>query len=146
MQYYISYFGQMRNLSSDALPISTVKWEQDWFRGKIPHATMLIMPDAVVMELEKTHEMCRKSCELQVPCRFMQMYKEYLDTLDFDRFMRYLDLLALQAAANAVVLMVYEKPSVLCAERPVLQQWFAEHGIELKEWEKPSSKQKVQLF
>ena len=36
-------------------------------------------------------------------------------------------------SAEHHVLMVYEKDDVPCAERPVLQDWFAAHGIELKE-------------
>ena len=138
MEYYISYFGQMKNLPSSMLPISTVKWEQDWFRGKIPHLEELAIPDNIVYNLEKNKVMCRKNCPLTIPCAFMREYRKYLDTLDFNQFLTKLELLTLnKPSITAIVLMVYEKTDVLCAERPVLQDWFAAHGLELKEWTKP---------
>ena len=138
MQYYISYFGQMKNIPSTMLPVSTVKWEQDWFRGKMPRLEELIMPDTVVRKLETNEVMCRKNCPLSIPCAFMSEYRKYLDTLDFDSFITKLELLTLnKPSITAIVLMVYEKTDVPCAERPVLQSWFAAHGLELKEWTKP---------
>ncbi len=138
MQYYISYFGQLKNIPSDLLPVSTVKWEQEWFRGTMPHLDELIVPDEIISKLEANGVMCRKNCPLSVPCPFMSEYRKYLDTLDFDRFITRLELLTLQKPTiKGIVLMVYEKTDVLCAERPVLQDWFTAHGLELKEWTKP---------
>ena len=68
----------------------------------------------------------------------MREYRKYLDTLDFNQFLTKLELLTLnKPSITAIVLMVYEKTDVSCAERPVLQDWFAAHGLELKEWTKP---------
>ena len=33
-----------------------------------------------------------------------------------------------------IVLLVHEGPLCKCAERPVIQQWFAKHGITVNEW------------
>ena len=138
MQYYISYFGQMKNFPPNVLPVSTVKWEQDWFRGKIPHIDELVMPDNVVYQIEQKGEMCRKNCPLKAPCLFMQEFKKYLDSLDFNQILTKLELLTLDKPnIDTIILMVYEKTDVLCAERPVFQAWFKDNGLELKEWTKP---------
>ena len=52
----------------------------------------------------------------------------------------------LDSKADTIVLMVYEKMDVKCAERPVLQEWFKAHGIELPEWKKSTGKRIVSLF
>jgi len=31
-------------------------------------------------------------------------------------------------------LLVYETPQNPCSERVVIQQWFKDHGMEIKEW------------
>ena len=146
MKLYISYFGQMRNFTDNMLPISTVKWDQAWFKG-MERIDELVMPDSYVRDLETTDTMCRKNCPLQAPCGFMRKYKEYLDTLDFDKILTKLFLLSLKyPLTDTIVLMVYEKSDVPCAERPVLQEWFAEHGIKLVEWTKPIVQKEKALF
>ena len=146
MKLYISYFGQMRNFTPNMLPVSTAKWDQQWFKG-IDRIEELVMPDSYVWEIEQSGEMCRKNCPLSAPCKFMSKYKEYLDTLDFEKILTKLFLMSLaHAGVDTIVLMVYEKSDVQCAERPVLQQWFAEHGVELKEWTKPIIKKETSLF
>ena len=142
MKYFISYFGQLKNFTANMMAVSTVAWEQKWFKGKVERMEELVCPSYIVKELEDHGEMCRKNCPFQAPCAFMTKYKEYLDTLDFNKILLKLEMLTLKhPTVNTIVLMVYEKYDVPCAERPVLQKWFAEHGIELKEWNKPQIKQ-----
>lgn len=146
MKFYISYFGQMRNFTDNMLPVSTAKWDAKWFKG-IARIDDLVMPDSFVWELEQKDVMCRKNCPLHAPCDFMMKYKEYLNTLDFDKILAKLILLTLHNPfIDTIVLMVYEKADIQCAERPVLQQWFKEHGIELNEWTKPTIKIEQSLF
>lgn len=147
MKYYISYFGQMRNFPPNLLPVSTVMWEQPWFAGTIEKLEELIVPQSVISHLEAHHEMCQKNCPLSLPCGFMTAYLDYLHTLDFNQVLIKLNLMTLRhPRVDSIVLMVYEKPSCKCAERPCLQQWFKENGIELKEWEKPTAKKETSLF
>jgi len=142
MKYYISYFGRLKDFTSNMLPVSTVVYEQSWFRGKVEHISELVPPTRIAVELEAKGEMCQKNCPFHAPCAFMGRYKEYLDSLDFDKIITKLELLTLKyPTVDTIVLMVYEKYDVTCAERPVLQAWFKEHGIELKEWNKPQIKQ-----
>ena len=149
MKYYISYFGQMRNFPPNLLPVSTVMWEQPWFAGTVEKLDELIVPQSVISHLEAHHEMCQKNCPLSssLPCGFMTAYLDYLRTLDFNQVLMKLNLITLRhPQVDSIVLMVYEKPSCKCAERPCLQQWFRENGIELKEWEKPTAKKETSLF
>ena len=149
MKYYISYFGQMRNFPSNLLPVSTVMWEQAWFAGTVEKLEELIVPQSVVSSLEAHHTMCQKNCPLSasLPCGFMAAYLNYLRTLDFNQVLMKLNLMTLRHQhVDSIALMVYEKPSCKCAERPCLQQWFKENGIELVEWEKPTAKKETSLF
>ena len=149
MKYYISYFGQMRNFPSNLLPVSTVMWEQAWFAGTVEKLEELIVPQSVVSSLEAHHTMCQKNCplSLSLPCGFMAAYLDYLRKLDFDQVLMKLNLMTLRHPhVDSIALMVYEKPSCKCAERPCLQQWFKENGIELVEWEKPTAKKETSLF
>ena len=146
MKYCISYFGQLKNFPTNLFPVSTVKWEQEWFKGTMPCINELVLPDGIFEGLIETNEMCRKNCPLATPCKFMKRYREYSDTIDFDKLLVKLELLTLDKPVDTIVLMVYEKEDVLCAERPVLQDWFAAHGVELKEWVKPIRKKETNLF
>ena len=149
MKYYISYFGQMRNFPPNLLPVSTVMWEQPWFAGTVEKLDELIVPQSVISHLEAHHEMCQKNCPLSssLPCGFMTAYLDYLRTLDFNQVLMKLSLMTLRhPRVDSIALMVYEKPSCKCAERPCLQQWFKENGIELKEWEKLTAKKETSLF
>ena len=146
MKYYISYFARMKDFTSNMLPVSTAVFEQSWFRNQVERIPELQPPMAIATELELTNEMCRKNCPFHAPCKFMTRYKEYLDTLDFENILLKLELLTLKhPRVDTIVLMVYEKYDVPCAERPCLQAWFKEHGIELQEWNKPQKK-KMSLF
>ena len=112
----------------------------------MPCIKELILPDGIFEGLIETNEMCRKNCPLATPCKFMKRYREYLDTIDFDKLLVKLELLTLDKPVDTIVLMVYEKDDVPCAERPVLQDWFAAHGVELKKWVKPIRKKETNLF
>lgn len=136
MEFYISYFGQMRNFTSNMLPISTAAWDAQWFKG-IERIDELACPGGIAEQLEAQGVMCRKQCPFTTPCEFMKRYKEYLDTLDFTAILQKLLTKALlHKGIDTIVLMVYEKDNVKCAERPVLQEWFKEHNIPLPEWKK----------
>lgn len=87
--------------------------------------------------------MCSKPCKFAPPhCLFMETYKKYLNSLDFNDIYSRAVNLAERAAERIgvknpdVVFMVHEPKTCLCAERPVLQEWFKEHNIEISEWER----------
>lgn len=149
MKIYISYFYQIRFFSPNMIPISTAMWDPKWYSNNAPYvdkngvingyrAPILNFPNDEWEKLQQQGAECRKNCPFSPPCLFMTKYKEYLDTLNFEQFMNDLKIFGEQLGIldPIFVLIVHEKPSCVCAERPVLQQWFKEHGIELKEWNK----------
>lgn len=149
MKCYISYFYQVRFFQPNMIGISTAKWDPKWFQGPYVdkrgvinglRADPLVLPDG--------HEIdCCKPCPQSAPnCTFMNIYREYLHSLDFDEIYSRCCSLASRAAAKLgvsdpiVVLLVHEPVSCPCAERPVLREWFEEHGVLLPEWTKDLTK------
>ena len=68
-------------------------------------------------------------------------YLEYLSTLDFNYLISEFRRVAEEVRSITkfegepeIVLMVYEPKTCICAERPVLQQYFKENGIVVEEW------------
>ena len=71
----------------------------------------------------------------------MRAYSSYLDTIDinyllseFERISKEVKKINHYVGDPEIVLMVYEKPDVICAERPCLVNYFKKHGIEIKEF------------
>lgn len=154
MKFYISYFYQIRFFTPNMVPVSTAMWDPKWYRRKVPNldkngvligcrAPILNFPSNLWEELTKHDQECRKDCPFSTPCLFMKKYKEYLDTINFDEFIEsFQEFYNNSNIENLVfVLIVHEAPWRKCAERPVLQEWFKEHGIELKEWDKNLDKE-----
>ena len=66
----------------------------------------------------------------------MELYGEFLDRLDFEAVMAHFETITKNVSVDDpfIVLLVHEGPLCKCAERPVIQQWFAKHGITVNEW------------
>lgn len=149
MKIYISYFAQMRHFPKNAIPFSTAAFNPTWYTGlSIPE---LVMPQDLLKPVYDDNQMCRKNCPY-VPesCRFMQLYYKYLQTVDFDYIMNLL-LTRSKAVQNGaeepfIILLVFEPATCKCAERPVLQRWFKDHGVELAEWQPPAKNKFTALF
>lgn len=160
IKFYISYFYQIRNMKSNMLPISTAMYDPKWFHdgksenwrymdknGVINGARMidLMMPLYKWEELVKRNESC-EHCNNWIAgmCPFMQEYAKCIreKNPDFQKFITfcegYLNFLnqRLNLCLDTIIFIVHEAPSRRCGERPVLQQWFAENGMELKEYNK----------
>ena len=154
MKFYTSYFYQIRFFTPNMIPISTAKWDPKWYshsgepyvdkRGVINglRAPIMTLPEGYLDKIE-----CSKPCKYSAPdCNFMLAYYDYLNTLDFQDFYNRCIDLAMRAAVItmkdppdenvSVVLMVHEPKTCDCAERPVIQQWFKENGVNITEWEK----------
>ena len=151
MKIYTSYFYQVRNLPKNAIPLSTAKWDPAWFhankgpsyafrdkRGIINglRAEEFVCEEPMINQLTDEGQMCHKSCKIAIPCRFMELYGEFLDRLNFEAVMAHFETIAKNVSVDDpfIVLLVHEGPSCKCAERPVIQQWFAKHGITVDEW------------
>ena len=161
MNILISYFQQIRYFKPYMIPVSTAMWDPKWLEtknGKKPHIDQNgifvgIKEESLIFDqetFENMNEQCQKDCpyKSKAPnCQFMSKYLEQLRKIDFKNYL----IPELNRVANEVkkilnfqeepeiVLMVHEKPDILCSERPVLKKVFAENGIELKEWTKDRS-------
>lgn len=183
INFYISYFYQIRNMKPNMLPVSTAMLDPKWFHygrydqikftdpcgslisydvkrkyidknGVINGVRMidLIMPLYKWEELVKRNESC-EHCRINNGaagdlfsgmCPFMQEYANCIreKNPDFQKFITfcdgYLQFLNqhLNLCLDTIIFIVHEAPSKGCGERPELQRWFAENGMELKEWSK----------
>lgn len=169
MKIYISYFYNIRYMNEKLLPVAVTKTVPFWFieniycydEGSIQypvdkngvtngvHIEQLVMPELTFNKLPEDAR-CTKNCTItrkhddkQEWCPFMNAYYSYLNTcVDFDAIMQWLTTLSTVNGVKDrdIVLIVYEPSYLKCAERPVLVQWFHEHGIEVTEWEPPIRK------
>lgn len=151
MRIYISYFYQLRFFPKNAIALSTAKYDPKWFhnwqgndhvfvdkRGVINglRAEEFNCSEETVNHLTEIGEMCHPGCYRERPCKFMQLYEQELDRLDLDYVLKHFEIVAekLKIDDPIFILLVHESPTVLCAERPIIQKWFAKHGIDVQEW------------
>ena len=82
----------------------------------------------------------------------MKAYRKSIDKFDFDVIIN--DFITISNKLKGelkfegdpiIILLVYEHPSCPCAERPVIQQYFKDHGYDVKEWT-PDLVYKNELF
>ena len=92
---------------------------------------------------------CQRDCQHKNEnpnCPFLVSYREYLETIDFEKLIVELERIANEVKKinnyqqePEIVLLVYEAVNNPCSERAGLVKLFADHGIELKEWTKDRS-------
>lgn len=158
MNYYISYFYQVRNMKPNMLPVSTAMWDPRWFHNFKGQLHKYIDNNGVIngvrmnqlcMEmyrwenLVKTNRSC-SDCENFVPyeCPFMQEYAKYIreKNPDFKNFLSFCEgyIAFLNQNFNykidTIIFIVHEPPTRDCGERQELQRWFKENGYDLLEW------------
>ena len=153
MKFYISTFYQIRFFTENMLPVSTAMWDPKWYHN-FGHQNVCFydkrnilcgcryekfnLPASLWTDLVEQQEECQRDCPFreQVPeCPFMKKYKQYLDSLDFEYIINEIEEMSSKVSKiDTIVLLVHESPKCLCAERPVLRQWFQDHGRELEEW------------
>lgn len=157
MQFYISYFYQVRFFNKNCIPISTAAWDPKWFHAFQGSAHTFFDKNGVLNGVRssllqlptswwnKLNQQCEKNCPYKpFECEFMEAYLNYLRTLDFktitNNMKAYGTLYAkennLKEEDIKIILLVHEAPSRNCAERPCLRKWFEENGILLPEWTK----------
>lgn len=157
MQYFISYFQQLRHMTDSAIiPIDTSYFAPKWLdpsngtKQYVNEHNQIIgikAEELLMTEEETPEEMCSgKPCQYidKFPeCAFLKAYWNHLKKLDFNKLLQ--DFLRVAEDVRKIthyegepkiVLLVHEKPDNLCSERGPLIRLFKEHGIELKEWSK----------
>lgn len=149
---YIANFYQVRNLEPNMIPFSTALGEPTWYHDNKDRSYCFVDKNGVYNGLVAkpfqfdetllTDVPCSKNCEYKPPnCPFMLAYRKSIERTDFNDILTYLinEVNKVREITNfkgraAVILLVYEKPEIQCAERPVIQQYFKDHGYEVKEW------------
>lgn len=149
---YISHFYNIRFFPKNLVPVSTAVWDPKWYhenhmndykyidkRGvwignRIEELSPAKLPDEVI---------CQQDCKRDLQnCMFLSTYQEYLDRLDFKTIKEKLDYISVEAQKELnlenpadICLIVYEKPDNPCSERFGIIEFFAEEGINIKEFE-----------
>lgn len=144
------------------IPISTAIWNPTWFNAGTRDQTKCFLDknnvlngikEEALMLPEKLFKASGSPCEKEckwlpyVPnCPFMVAYSDYLKTVNFDWLMSEFKRVAEDVrkinnytGEPIIVLMVHEKPEIVCAERPCLIKYFKDHGIKVEEWSKENS-------
>lgn len=149
MQYYITNFANIRNLTQNCIPISTAVWDPKWFTLHVDKNGVLngIREESLSPKyLAPEACTCQKNCQYksQVPsCPFLEAYAKYLDSIDFNyvlseccRVSEDVRKITNFSGEPNIVLLVYEAVDNPCSERQSLINLFAKHGIQLNEFNK----------
>lgn len=163
LKIYTANFYQVRNFEPNMIPFSTAKGEPAWYHDNKDRSNIFVdkrnVINGLVAEPFQFDESlldsvpCAKHCLYKPPdCPFMQAYRKSIDKFTFDYIIDYLSTIAENSrelnnfkGEPVIVLLVYEHPSCACAERPVIQQYFKDHGYVVQEWA-PDLAYKVDLF
>lgn len=151
MNYYITNFGNLKNLKDFQIPISTAIWQPKfWKYGLDRHNVFLGITEPLLSPAKlNSADLCIKNCPYKssVPnCPFLVNYAKYLDTIDFDYLLSEFERVANDVrkinnfiGEPDIVLLVYEAENNPCSERAALKSLFKKHNIVLKEFNKNSN-------
>lgn len=124
---YTSYFGNLKNLSSDCVPIAICGKSPNWYTGL--EFKKLAPKYNFFMEWKKNHDN---------DYYIEHFNKEVLEPLNPNDIIKELLLMAHNYKnpnyTSHIVLLCYEKPSDFC-HRHLVAQWLKENGFECEEYE-----------
>lgn len=163
MKIYISSFNKINTFTENCIPISTAGgsgwpyWLYKYYNQ--PKGSFFLSKNNIMLGIteekftefdffDSLEEKCgEKPCPFmsKAPnCEFMNKYLSCIETIDIDYLLNEFERVSedVRKVTNYVgepniILMVYEPSTCICAERPCLIKYFKNHGIEVKEWEKP---------
>lgn len=107
-------------------------------------ADPFVLKDGIFENLPVEEQCCKDCLQKQyVPnCAFMNEYRKQLSKLNptiimnkFEQFGQRLKQDLNFDEEPIIVLLVHEPISCNCAERPVIQEWFKNNNIPIKEWD-----------
>ena len=121
MNVYISYFYNVRFFPTNLIPVSTAVWDPKWYHNFKTNDFIFKDKRGVVNGIR---------VEVLSPHKI----SDYIFSLNFNEV--YNRLLSISQTYNNadICLMVYEKPNNPCSERATLVKWFANNGVEVKEF------------
>lgn len=148
---YTSYFYQIRNFPKNHVPISTCVSDPGWYHDFKDRDYTFFDKRRIYcgtrweyLIVQKDIE-CGCPCEIRTPprCKFLHDYYFALQSLDFNRIKRGLNIfidntMKCIGVDNAVpVFIFHEAPKNKCSEREIFHQIFRENGFNIKELDYP---------
>lgn len=143
MKIYTSYFAQLRNFPPNLIGFSTAVWNPKWLMPGKSKNGVIWLDIPPLKPGKECNGLCDGKCSLKHPedCNFLKTYRAQLDKIDFQELLRKIEQNALRIAKIenlkdvSAALLVYETPTNPCSERKVIQEWFRDNGVEIKEWQ-----------
>lgn len=146
MKFYISYFYNIRFFPENLVPVSTAKWDPDWYHNSKGNSHIYLDKRRVINGVRcnglSPYKIDNNSCNgcdktKYDTCNFLKDYKKFLDSLNFNVVKGVLEHEVSKLRKDAdICLIVHEAPNNPCSERGALVQWFKENGVDLEEWHK----------
>lgn len=155
LKIYTSYFYMVRFMKPYMIPLSTAKYSPKWFHQNKGQDYQWKDRNGVWNGLRAPDfspgPICEGLCSGQseclthdsTSCLFLRAYRYQLDQLDYNNIIQRCENLANKIKEieqfneePIIILLVHEAPNNSCSERRVIQEWFADHGKEVKEWSK----------
>jgi hypothetical protein len=159
MKIWTSYFYQIRFFKPYQIPLSTADWDPKWFHDFKDQDYIWKDKNGVWNGLRIDTLSPSKCCSILPPecvgcsslesrhpdtCSFLKDYSGGLHSrVDFGRLLDLLQRIATGIQQSEgfseepeIMLILHEAPNNPCSERVPIQEYFKEHGIEVKEWEK----------
>ena len=97
MKFYTSYYYQIRNFPPNLIALSTAIWPPKYLNFGIPDKRGVICINCLPLQPGISCEgLCDGSCDPKHPkdCSFLKVYREQLDKIDFNNFIKSLDKIA----------------------------------------------------
>ncbi len=146
MNVYISYFYNIRFFPTNLIPVSTAVLDPKWYhnfksvdtvykdkRGVVNGIRAAMLSPYKIDNCECKNCLSNKDSSI---CSFIKQYHDYIFSLSFSNVYNYLLKVSHTFNDADICLMVYEKPDNPCSERATLIEWFANNGIEIREFHK----------
>ena len=133
MQIYTSYFYQIRNFTSNIIPVSTAMSDPIWYRPPQDKEYYIdkrgiicgLRYEPLIVQCQGTH-IC--PCEDKSSAPFCPTMKEYYELLcsfvDKEKTLKAFEFCCNKFNADTIALIVYEAPTNPCSERWALQKFF----------------------
>ena len=160
MKIATSYFYQIRNFTTNMIPVSTAMSDPAWYRPPQNqeyytdkrYVICGLRYEPLIVQKFGTH-ICPCDSKSAAPaCPTMKEYRQLLeDKVDFERtikaFQFCVDKFGLPFGHEPIiVLMVHEAPDNPCSERWALQDYFTSHGWKCKELKYPIKEKHIYLL
>lgn len=153
MLIYTSYFYNIRFFKPHQIPISTAVWDPKWFHEGLGNNHVWKDKNGVWNGI-RAEELNPKNCHAEGcpcktvesfgSCRFLREYREGLrKRVNFEQLLKDFTTISQEIKElegfneePEIILIVHEATDNPCSERVPIQEFFKEHGIEVKEWKK----------